>query len=145
MSDGARARYPAVAINDSANAVNIIVRFFILCITTQAQRRPRRRGWRARCALEFPRRSNERRGGRSLQRMVSPLVSHTQSGLNSTLTTLPLESETIPQSELNAPSLECRKISESRMTISPDADVVVEYCDPLPTSVNVLDVFVEVS
>jgi hypothetical protein len=37
-------------------------------LTTQAQRRPRRRGWSARCAHELPRRSNGRRRGRSLSR-----------------------------------------------------------------------------
>jgi hypothetical protein len=41
-------------------------------LTTQAQRRPRRRRWSAQCAHELPRHSNARRRGRSLQRMVRP-------------------------------------------------------------------------
>jgi len=51
----------------------------------------------------------------------------------------------MPQSELNAPFVEWRKTSESRMTISPAGEVVVEYFDPLPPSVNVLGGFVEES
>jgi len=75
--------------------------------------------------------------GCCLERLVSPLVSHTQSGLNSTLTTLPLESEMMPQSELNAPSLEWRKTKESRMAIWPDDEVSVEYCEALPAMFSV--------
>lgn len=84
--------------------------------------------------------ANSRSAQRPGPRLGLNIASGAQSGLNSILTTLPLENETMPQSELNAPSLECRKISESRITISPDGDV--EYCEPLPTTVNVVDVLV---
>ena len=46
------------------------------CLTPQAQRRPRRGGWSAPCAHELPRRSNGRRRGRSLQRLVRPRSIH---------------------------------------------------------------------
>jgi hypothetical protein len=44
----------------------------MLCLTTQAQRRPRRRGWRARRTFDEPDAWSGKRGGRSLQRMVRP-------------------------------------------------------------------------
>ena len=45
MSDGAGARYHAVAINASAPAVSILVRFFILCITPSPAAGRLKCGW----------------------------------------------------------------------------------------------------
>jgi hypothetical protein len=59
----------------------------------------------------------------SASRIVDPVRNHIESGLNTTLTTLPRESVTIPQSESNFPSSEWRKTRALRATKSPDAAV----------------------